>query len=70
MNGSHPEEKLIFESQIPPRRKILSKSPRSHPEENLEWENRKAGDPEVGHQTAPPHNNNNNNNNNSHSSRT
>ncbi len=45
---------LIFESQIPPRREIWSKSPESHPEENFGWENRKARDPEVGHQTAPP----------------
>ncbi len=64
-----PKRNLIFESQIPPQREIWSQSPGSHPEENLGWENRKARDPEVGHQTAPPHNNNNSNNN-SHSSKT
>ncbi len=49
-----PKRNLIFESQIPPRREIWSKSPGSHPEENLGWENSKARDPEVGQQTASP----------------
>ncbi len=67
MDGSHPKEKsdfwvtdptlkrnLVKELRIPPQREIWSKSPGSHPEENLGWDNRKARDPEVGHQTAPP----------------
>ncbi len=61
---------LIFESQILPRREIWS-MPWIPPRRKFWVENRKARDPEVGHQTAPPHNNNNNNkNNNSHSSKT
>ena len=51
---STPKRNLIFESQIPPRREVWSKSPGSHPEGNLGCENRKARDPEVGHQTVPP----------------
>ena len=41
-------------------------APDSTPEKKLGWENRKARDPKVGHQTVSD-NNNNNNNNHSHS---
>ncbi len=37
---STPKRILVWKQQIPPRREIWSKSPGSHPEGNLGWENR------------------------------
>ncbi len=50
-----PRREISFLShRSHPQEKSGQRAPGSHPKENLGWENRKARDPQVGHQTAPP----------------